>query len=193
MTPTAAAAPSINTRRAFLERCARGDNTARHRINLHAVPLLFSFIHSSIIPLLLLRLIPLFFFINPRFYSGLSLFTLLSLVSSFLSPYSPRFNTPLLFLPIPICSSFFFSLLFLHIPLFPSLLSPHSLIPPYPFLPRHLPPTQPLKMEENRRFEPRPHHLLGADVPKCASGADRRATPGVPPPDNALPVAKSTF
>lgn len=126
MTPTAAAAPSINTRRAFLERCARGDNTARHRINLHAVPLLFSFIHSSIIPLLLLRLIPLFFFINPRFYSGLSLFTLLSLVSSFLSPYSPRFDTPLLFLPITICSSFFFSLLFLHIPLFPSLLFLHT-------------------------------------------------------------------
>lgn len=83
MTPTAAA-PSINTWRAFHGRCAYGCNTARRRINLYVSPPLSSYTYS---PLLLFPAPLPSYFLN-LFSCSLLLFLAIPLFSSLIHPFS---------------------------------------------------------------------------------------------------------
>lgn len=144
MTPTAAAAPSINTRRAFLERCARGDNTARHRINLHAVPLLFSFILYSIIPCFSSVLSPYSPLLFPSYIPAYPflLFFLSSLPSYPLIPLAL----------IPLSSSFLLPFALLSFSPFSSFISPYSLLSySHIFLFLHTPSSHTLSLQPSHK------------------------------------------
>lgn len=206
MTPTAAA-PSINTWRAFHGRCAYGCNTARRRINLYTFPLLFSlmlillfscslllFLLNSLISSLVLCSSSLLFLYSlllftPSLPSHLFLAFIHSLFSSF-SSFSGLLSYPLLFLLIPLFPSN-------SLPLFTLIpASPYSSSTSFP-----LPPSfyaispQPTHAErgEKRSFEPRRQELRGCPEKCIGRSAGRPATLEARLLTIPSPLRKGTF